>query len=75
MSESEFSLIFDLPEAVEVELPDKTLELWVSEEDGSDFSLHEIGVKDINVALGGVPGDDMRVDGVLNVKIGTYSIF
>ena len=58
MSESKAALPLDLPEAIEIELSHKALKLAVPEKLGGDFSLHQLGVKDIDVGLGGVPGDD-----------------
>ena len=61
MGESEPPVILNLPKAIEIKLPHETLKIWVPEEEGSDFCLHEMGIEDVNVTLGGVPGDDVRV--------------
>ena len=55
MGEPKLAVIFDLPKAVEIQLADKTFKLRVSEEEGSDFCLHQLGVKDVDVSLRGIP--------------------
>ena len=68
MGEPESPVVLNLPKAIEIKLPHETLKFGVPEEEGSDFCLHEMGIKDVNVALGGVPGDDVRVGRELNFK-------
>jgi hypothetical protein len=71
----ELPLMFDLPKAVEIELPDKTFKLGVPEEDRRDFSLKKLSVQNIDITSGMIPTDDMGVFIKLNRKTGTFSIF
>lgn len=59
-------MAFNFLKSIEVELPDKALELAVSKKIWSDFCLHELWVENINVGFCGVPGDDVSIGGVLN---------
>jgi hypothetical protein len=61
VGEAEATMVFYFPEAVEVQLPDKALELAVPEEERCDFCLHLLRIKNINVFLGVVPTDYMLV--------------
>lgn len=68
MGEPEPSVILNLLKAIEIKLPHETLKFRVSEEEGSDFCLEKMGIKDVYVAFGGIPGDDVRVGRQLNFK-------
>ena len=71
MGEAKCGLIFDLPETIEVELPDEALEFVVPEELGSDLSLKFLGIENVDELLGGVQGDDVMVVLVLHWMGGT----
>ena len=61
MGETESIFIFDLLKAIEIKLSDKAFELGMPEEVGSDFFLHRLGVQNINVFFGVIPGDDVVI--------------
>ena len=66
MGEAEASLPLDLPKAVEIELSDEALELAVPKKLWGDFSLHELGIEDVDVSFCGIPGDDVSVEVILH---------
>ncbi len=57
--------VFDFFKSIKIELSDKALEFGVPEEFRKDFFLNEGLVENINKSQSLIPGDNMRVDGIL----------
>jgi len=65
VSESVFTIVFDLLKTIEIELPHKTLEFGMAEEIRYNLMFHFFLINDINHRFRFIPADDISVMVVL----------